>query len=243
MIWIIYCKLITLVCPIGIGIIKILGKYIFFNLGIVLLLFWNYFHTDNINNSISAHLLVISICSFADNKENLYANIEHGSVKSSKTELNTHNSSTQNLSDTSSILNRSAQNINASHMSTSTNISAGEPAGTLGRKGTFVQNKNASMNTTTTSSSSYVDKGNLTNETCTDASSTSNTSANKTKKKRWGILIGRSKSGEKVKSATLGREKKKEDKNQTNNKHRWSTGLPRFNPLPPSISKETMVSV
>nr|CAI5817004.1 unnamed protein product [Callosobruchus analis] len=43
-----------------------------------------------------------------------------------------------------------------------------------------------------------------------------------------------------IKSATLGREKRKEDKNQANNKHRWSTGLPRFNPLPPSISKETM---
>lgn len=125
-------------------------------------------------------------------------------------------------------------------MSTSTNISAGDSAGTLGRKSTFVQNKSASINT---SSTSYVDKGNVTNETYTDASSTSNTSANKSKKKRWGILIGRSKSGEKVKSATLGREKKKEDKNQTNNKHRWSTGLPRFNPLPPSISKETMVSI
>ncbi|XP_023310890.1 tyrosine-protein phosphatase non-receptor type 14 isoform X2 [Anoplophora glabripennis] len=176
-----------------------------------------------------------------DNKENLYANIERGSVKSSsKTELNTHNSSTQNLSDTSSILNRSAQNINTSHMSTSTNINVGESANTLGRKSAFVQNKNTSLNSTITSGSSYVDKGNLSNETYTDASSASNPSVNKTKKKRWGILIGRSKSGEKVKSATLGREKKKEDKNETNNKHRWSTGLPRFNPLPPSISKETM---
>lgn len=76
-----------------------------------------------------------------------------------------------------------------------------------------------------------------------DESTTSNSSSGKTKKKRWGILMGRSKSNEKVKSATLGREKEKKEKSQGNNKHRWSTGLPRLHPLPPSISKETMVSL
>ncbi|KAJ8921711.1 hypothetical protein NQ315_010621 [Exocentrus adspersus] len=175
-----------------------------------------------------------------DDKESLYANIERSNVKSSKTELNTHNSSTQNLSDTSSILNRSGQNINMSHVSSSSSTNMGETTNTLGRTSTFIQNKNTPLNATISSGSSYTDKGNLTNDTYTDTSSASNTTANKSKKKRWGILIGRSKSGEKVKSATLGREKKKEDKNQANNKHRWSTGLPRFNPLPPSISKETM---
>lgn len=73
-------------------------------------------------------------------------------------------------------------------------------------------------------------------------SSSSIASSNKSKKKRWGILMGRSKSGEKVKSATLGREGKKVEKPESVNKQRWSTGLPRFNPLPPSISKETMVN-
>ncbi|KAJ8934323.1 hypothetical protein NQ314_013363 [Rhamnusium bicolor] len=158
-------------------------------------------------NAVQSQLQQLNINSRQSSKENLYANIDCGNVsaKSSKTELNTHNSSTHNLSDTSSILNRSVQNINTSHnMSASTNVNINDASNTM------------------------------------DASSTSNTSSTKSKKKRWGILIGRSKSGEKVKSATLGREKKKEDKNQSNNKHRWSTGLPRFNPLPPSISKETM---
>ncbi|KAJ8962381.1 hypothetical protein NQ318_018365, partial [Aromia moschata] len=187
-------------------------------------------------------------------KENVYANIDHGniSVKSSRTDINTHNTSTHNLSDTSSILTRSAQSINTPHNNivtstppqpkhVSTNISVNDTPSTMGRTNAFMLNKNLSINTSANTISSFVESSsNLTNETYADTSSTSNISSNKSKKKRWGILIGRTKSGEKVKSATLGREKKKEDKNQSNNKHRWSTGLPRFNPLPPSISKETM---
>lgn len=63
--------------------------------------------------------------------------------------------------------------------------------------------------------------------------------SSKSKKKRWGLLIGKSKSEEKVKSATLKMEKKREEKGL--GKHRWSTGQAKFNPLPPSISKEAMV--
>lgn len=65
-------------------------------------------------------------------------------------------------------------------------------------------------------------------------------SGNKVKKKRWGLLLSKGKTAEKVKSATLGREKKKQEKGQAETKHRWSTGGPKFNPLPPSIGKETM---
>ncbi|XP_064212238.1 tyrosine-protein phosphatase non-receptor type 21 [Tribolium castaneum] len=105
---------------------------------------------------------------------------------------------------------------------------------TTSSNNTFIVNKNP-MNSTTSSAGLFSDSG--TNESF-GTSSTSNSSGKK--KKRWGILIGRSKSSEKVKSATLGREKEKKEKNLGGNKHRWSTGLPRFNPLPPSISKETM---
>ncbi|XP_044258039.1 tyrosine-protein phosphatase non-receptor type 21 [Tribolium madens] len=105
---------------------------------------------------------------------------------------------------------------------------------TTSSNNTFIVNKHP-MNSTTSSSGLFSDSG--TNESF-GTSSTSNSSGKK--KKRWGILIGRSKSSEKVKSATLGREKEKKEKNLGGNKHRWSTGLPRFNPLPPSISKETM---
>lgn len=129
-------------------------------------------------------------------------------------------------------INRSVQNL-----SSATNETNNSPK-TMSRTNTFIVNKN---NSTTNNTS--VESG----ETLfTDVSTSTNSSANsKVKKRRWGILIGRSsKSSEKVKSATLGREKEKsKDKNQgSNNKHRWSTGLPRLHPLPPSISKETMVS-
>ena len=58
------------------------------------------------------------------------------------------------------------------------------------------------------------------------------------KRRRWGVFMGRSKNVE-VKSATLGRDRAKQGNNA--NKHRWSTGLPKFQPLPPSITKETLV--
>ncbi|CAG9562290.1 unnamed protein product [Danaus chrysippus] len=62
-----------------------------------------------------------------------------------------------------------------------------------------------------------------------------NTSKEK-KRRRWGVFMGRSKNGD-VKSATLGRDRGKAGQP---NKHRWSTGLPKYQPLPPSITKETL---
>ncbi|KAL1491998.1 hypothetical protein ABEB36_012508 [Hypothenemus hampei] len=75
-------------------------------------------------------------------------------------------------------------------------------------------------------------------ESGSTTNSSVNSSAAKAKKKRWGLLMGKGKSEEKIKSATLKVDKKKPDK--SHGKHRWSTGQPKFNPLPPSISKETM---
>lgn len=129
---------------------------------------------------------------------------------------------------------------NSSAKSSKTDLNVeelGDSPVTTSSNNTFIVNKNP-MNSTT-SSGLFNESG--TNESF-GTSSTSNSSGKK--KKRWGILIGRSnKSNEKVKSATLGREKEKKEKNLGGNKHRWSTGLPRFNPLPPSISKETMVCI
>ncbi|CAK1541940.1 unnamed protein product [Leptosia nina] len=67
-----------------------------------------------------------------------------------------------------------------------------------------------------------------------DASKSSN---KEKKRRRWGMFIGRSNKTE-VKSATLGRDRAKTG--QQTNKHRWSTGLPKSQPLPPSITKETL---
>ncbi|XP_066137643.1 tyrosine-protein phosphatase non-receptor type 14 [Euwallacea fornicatus] len=86
---------------------------------------------------------------------------------------------------------------------------------------------------------STVSAGSFSNVDETVSNASLNSSSSKTKKKRWGLLMGK-KSEVKVKSATLKMEKKREDKGQGSAKHRWSTGQPKFNPLPPSISKETM---
>jgi tyrosine-protein phosphatase non-receptor type 14/21 len=68
--------------------------------------------------------------------------------------------------------------------------------------------------------------------------------------KIWNILSGKNKtSTSKQKSATLGREKDKKKKEkdrdmgkdaESNLRHRWSTGLPRLQPLPANISKEKL---
>ncbi|CAH4037883.1 tyrosine-protein phosphatase non-receptor type 14 [Pieris brassicae] len=57
------------------------------------------------------------------------------------------------------------------------------------------------------------------------------------KRRRWGMFMGRGNKAE-VKSATLGRDRAKTG--QQVNKHRWSTGLPKTQPLPPGITKETL---
>ncbi|XP_077294984.1 protein tyrosine phosphatase non-receptor pez [Arctopsyche grandis] len=79
-------------------------------------------------------------------------------------------------------------------------------------------------------------------ETSVNSSNASSVVPGKEKKKRrWGMFGGRSNKTE-VKSATLGRQdkSKKNTLQDSNEKHRWSTALPKLQPLPPSISKEVM---
>ncbi|KAI5637663.1 protein-tyrosine phosphatase domain-containing protein [Phthorimaea operculella] len=73
----------------------------------------------------------------------------------------------------------------------------------------------------------------------TTKNSASSVSSKEKKRRRWGVFMGRSKAVE-VKSATLGRDRAKPTQQQPANKHRWSTGLPKSQPLPPSITKETL---
>lgn len=148
-------------------------------------------------------------------------------------------SSSHNLNDTNGILNRSMQNLNSSHVQPVTNVNVSDSSSLSEHSNISGGNKGLRN---TTNASSFIETSTISNDSSRGADTASNSSANKLKKKRWGILMGRSKTSERIKSATLGREKKKEEKTETNVKHRWSTGLPRFNPLPPSISKETMVS-
>lgn len=177
-------------------------------------------------------------------KENLYANIDAGKVNARNTTVTTeqHNqySSSHNLNDTNGILNRSMQNLNSSHVQSVTNVNISDTSSLSEHSNISGGNKGLRN---AISGSSFIETSGISNDSTRSADTASNTSSNKLKKKRWGILMGRSKTSERIKSATLGREKKKEEKTETNVKHRWSTGLPRFNPLPPSISKETMVSL
>lgn len=69
----------------------------------------------------------------------------------------------------------------------------------------------------------------------------------KKRHKFWNLLGGKNKSTSvnKQKSATLGREKdKKKDKKEalstSEERHRWSTGLPKLLPLPANVSKEKL---
>ncbi|XP_072391458.1 tyrosine-protein phosphatase non-receptor type 14 [Diabrotica undecimpunctata] len=180
-------------------------------------------------NAVQSQLQKLTINNQQGSRENLYVNIDR--FKSpSKTDLTAHNSSSHNLNET-----RSVHGLDNTQMSNIQNVT--DSPKPLDKS--YVK-ASSSLNN---SGSSFIDTSNsIVSESYNDTNSISNASSTKSKKKRWGILMGRSKSGEKVKSATLGREKKKkeEDQNQGNNRHRWSTGLPRFNPLPPSISKETM---
>uniref|UniRef100_A0A8D8ADJ8 protein-tyrosine-phosphatase n=1 Tax=Culex pipiens TaxID=7175 RepID=A0A8D8ADJ8_CULPI len=98
------------------------------------------------------------------------------------------------------------------------------------------------------------------------SNSTASSSVKETKRRKiWDILGGRSKnSADKQKSATLGREKDRKNKAATaaaasaasggggsanssmsegQIKHRWSTGMPRQQPLPANISKEKLCSL
>ncbi|KAM3960069.1 LOW QUALITY PROTEIN: protein tyrosine phosphatase non-receptor pez [Aphomia sociella] len=73
-----------------------------------------------------------------------------------------------------------------------------------------------------------------------ESSNTTKNSSKEKKRRRWGVFMGRTGKTSEVKSATLGRDRAKPSAVQPQNKHRWSTGLPKFQPLPPSITKETL---
>lgn len=109
------------------------------------------------------------------------------------------------------------------------------------------QQKSSMINTSGTSSNYTI------NSVTTDSGISSSLSGKKEKgekrNKIWNILSGGGKSkssSSKNKSATLGREKdrSKEVASQKSKdsdvKHRWSTGLPRLQPLPANISKEKL---
>lgn len=103
----------------------------------------------------------------------------------------------------------------------------------------------------------------FTNQTATTTDSGVSVEHKEKKKRRWGFFGGggsssKTNSNDKQKSATLGREKEKEkekDKSKTSKsktiardeqnslKHRWSTGLPKLQPLAATISKEKLVSI
>ncbi|KAL3280129.1 hypothetical protein HHI36_017633 [Cryptolaemus montrouzieri] len=181
-------------------------------------------------NAMQSQLQHINIGKADSSIETLYAKVDRN--RQHQLDPSKPNSLT-NLKDAG--INTSKQELRSS----SSRLNACDnDSDTMSRTSTFIVNKNSPTSSPSARNSSYANSSmnsDLTNET-----SMSSNASSKSKKRRWGILIGRSKSTEKVKSATLGREKKEKDKNQSNNKHRWSTGLPRFNPLPPSISKETM---
>lgn len=107
------------------------------------------------------------------------------------------------------------------------------------------------MNTSGTSSN-YTMNTTTTADTTDSGISTEMGKKESKRNKIWNFL-GKNKnsssSSSKQKSATLGREKdkSKKDKNremskeaESNLKHRWSTGLPRLQPLPANISKEKL---
>lgn len=156
-----------------------------------------------------------------NSKENLYANIE-------KRPSNNNNNNVTTIT------------INSD--------SSAAPPTDFSLQQQSVSNLQANVTTMSTASSSFdTTTSSMQDKSSTSMMDSSNASSTKSggKKRRWAILMGRkssssTSSGDKVKSATLGREKEKKDKEKSNVKHRWSTGLPRFNPLPPSISKESM---
>lgn len=120
----------------------------------------------------------------------------------------------------------------------------------IGPNNNIVHDSSSAMNRShpnaifdTSQSSTY------TNQTTTTTDSSISNGSKEKKKRRWGFFGGsKGSNSEKQKSATLGREKDKVNKGNTLNreddnnfKHRWSTGLPRLQPLAATISKEKLV--
>lgn len=190
---------------------------------------------SNIEGNLSTQLQHLKINeNHRTSIETLYAKINKGSKKYIDEKAGSNGNIALNIEsqivDSNSDIHYSKSNLNASNSTDS-----------ISRASTFIVNRDVSP-APSSRQSNTANSSTLSADTV-DTSTTSGAST-KSKKRRWGILMGRSKSSEKVKSATLGREKEKKEKGQMAvNKHRWSTGLPRFNPLPPSISKETMCQI
>lgn len=108
-------------------------------------------------------------------------------------------------------------------------------------------NNNSSGNINKFNKSSSSSSGTTTNNT---TNNTSNNISKEKKRKIWTFFGGNKLSlNDKQKSATIAREKvvnsvtlqhKKDE--DSNLKHRWSTGVPRLQPLQTTISKENLVS-
>ncbi|XP_061388559.1 tyrosine-protein phosphatase non-receptor type 21 [Musca vetustissima] len=111
-----------------------------------------------------------------------------------------------------------------------------------------LQQQFSTMNLSSSSSHMY----NSTLDTTTQSSSTANSSSKPEKrKKRWNFL-GRSKTPDKQKSATLGREKAsnttklqkiKLAQDDLNLHHRWSTGVPKLQPISGQFSKDKLSQI
>lgn len=104
----------------------------------------------------------------------------------------------------------------------------------------------SAMNLSSTSSSIF---NNSLENTAQSSSTANNTSSKEKRKKRWNFL-GRSKTPDKQKSATLGREKAanttklqkiKLAQDDLNLHHRWSTGVPKLQPISGQYSKDKLV--
>lgn len=116
------------------------------------------------------------------------------------------------------------------------------------------QQQHGIMNTSGTSSNYTVNTATTADTTDSGISAGMGGKKEKGEKRNkiWNILSGGGKSktsSSKQKSATLGREKDKNKKDkhrevsneaESNLRHRWSTGLPRLQPLPANISKEKL---
>lgn len=145
----------------------------------------------------------------------------------------------------------SASKINISHEKdvNLNNIPSSASASNLYHNQQIKQRQQHQSNTLNTSGTSSISTVNTADTTDSGISSGMNKKKEKGEKRNkiWNILSGGGKS--KQKSATLGREKDKNKKEKTpdvtkevdsNLKHRWSTGLPRLQPLPSNISKEKL---
>lgn len=145
----------------------------------------------------------------------------------------------------------SASKINMSHEKdvNLNNIPSSASVSNLYHNQQIKQRQQHQSNTLNTSGTSSISTVNTTDTTDSGISTGMNRKKEKGEKRNkiWNILSGGGKN--KQKSATLGREKDKNKKEKTpevtkevdsNLKHRWSTGLPRLQPLPSNISKEKL---